>query len=115
MTDKYGAIKYKNKKYKLAFNLNVMERIQDKYGTVNKWGELTDGLKGEVNAAALIFGFTEMLNEGIDIDNEANKTNEPMLTTKQVGRMITEIGLQQATAALNKTVVESTKSDQKNA
>ncbi len=38
-----------------------------------------------------------------------------LLTTKQVGRMITEIGMQSATAALNKTVVESTKSDQKNA
>ncbi len=77
MTDKYGVIKYKDKKYKLAFNLNVMERIQEKYGTIDKWAALTDGSKGEPSAAALIFGFTEMLNEGIDIDNEANHSDEP--------------------------------------
>ena len=115
MKTTYQTIEYKRKKYKLVFDMNVMEEIQEKYGSIEKWGELTDGSKGEPNAKAIKFGFTAMLNEGIDIDNEENGTKEKPLTLKQVGRMITEIGFTNSAEALNKTVVESTKSDEKNA
>lgn len=110
-------LEYKDKKYKLVFNLNVMEVIQDKYGTLEKWGKLTDGAEndGEPNAKAVIFGITAMLNEGIDIDNEENGTKEKMLTKKQVGRIITEIGLKSSAQLMNGVVVESTKSGEKNA
>lgn len=109
-----GEIEYKERKYKLVFNLNVMEQIQDEYKTLDNWGELTDGKKGEPNAKAIIFGFTCMLNEGIDIENEENGTEIKPFTLKQVGRMITEIGLQNATKKLNDTVIESTKTEGKN-
>lgn len=115
MKEMRNEIEYRGKKYNLVFNLNVMEVIQDEYGTLDKWGELTDGSKGEPNAKAVLFGFTEMLNEGIDIDNEENGTNLPPFTKKQVGRILTEIGLLQATEKMNKTVVDSTKSEEKNA
>lgn len=110
-------LEYKGKKYKLVFNLNVMEVIQDKYGTLENWGKLTDGAEndGEPNAKAVIFGITEMLNEGIDIENEENGTEEKMLTNKQVGRMITEIGLQSSAQLMNGVVIDSTKSGEKNA
>lgn len=116
MKDFGGEIQYKDKTYKLTFNLNVMEIIQDKYGTVEKWGELTDGTSndGEPDAKAIIFGFREMLNEAIDIENEEKGTDVKPLTLKQVGRLVTELGLEKATAKLNKTVVESTMSDEKN-
>ena len=112
MKDINGKIQYKDKEYKLVFNLNVMERIQEEYGSIEEWGNLTSG--GEPNAKAVIFGFTEMLNEGIDIENEENGTDIKPLTLKQVGRMITEIGFQNATEKLSETVVESTKSGEKN-
>ena len=118
MKDVNGKIQYKGEEYKIVFNLNVMEAIQDKYGSVEKWGELTDGSAndGEPNVKAVIFGFCEMLNEGIDIDNEDNDTKKKHLTLKQVGRMISEIGLAEATMTMNETVVESTKGEeQKNA
>ena len=115
MKDLNGKISYKGKEYALVFNLNVMERIQDEYGSVSAWGEKTDGKNGEPNAKAVIFGFTEMLNEGIDIANEEHGTNDPPLTLRQVGRMITEVGMAQATQALQSTVIESTKVEQKNA
>ena len=115
MRDFSKNLDYKGKTYKLVFNLNVMEAIQMEYGTLDHWGELTDGTeKGEPDAKAVIFGFTEMINEGIDIDNEENGTNDAPLTLKQVGRMITEIGLGNATKTLNETVIESTKGDGKN-
>lgn len=114
MKEMKSQIEYKGQKYTLVFNLNVMEAIQEEYGTIGKWGSLTDGTDGEVSAKAVKFGLTEMLNEGIDIDNEINGTNIEPLTLKQVGRMLTEIGLEEATKKLNDTVVESTKSDEKN-
>lgn len=114
MKDFNGEIQYKDKTYKLVFNLNVMECIQEEYGTIDKWAELTDGASGEPNAKAVIFGFREMLNEGIDIANEENGTEDKPLSLKQVGRLITEVGLLQATSALNETVINSTKSEEKN-
>lgn len=115
MKDYSGTIKYKDKEYRLVFNLNVMEKIQDEYKTIDAWGELTDGKNGEPNAKAIIYGFTQMLNEGIEISNEENGTNDPLFTTKQVGRIITEVGLDTATQAVNKTVINSVENNEKNA
>lgn len=114
MKDVDKKFEYKGKEYRLAFNLNVMEEIQDEYETLDKWGSLTDGSNGEVNAKAVIFGFTAMLNEGIDMDNEDNGTDTKPFTHKQVGRLLTEIGLENMTKQLNDVVVESTKSEEKN-
>ena len=96
------------------FNLNVMETIQEEYGTIEKWGALTDGKNGEVNVKALKFGLTEMLNEAIDIENETLEVKRPLLTNKQVGRLITKMGLEKAVENLNDAVIESTKSEEKN-
>ena len=115
MKDISGEIEYKGKAYKIVFNLNVMEEIQEEYGTLEKWGDLTDGKSGEPNAKAVIFGFTKMLNEGIDIENEENGTDIKPFTTRQVGRIITDVGLASATKKLNDTVIKSTKSNEKNA
>ena len=114
MKDVSGEILFNGQTYKIIFNLNVMEEIQEKYGSVAKWGELTDGSKGEVNAKAIIFGYTAMLNEAIDIENEEKGTNKKHFTLKQVGRLITNMGLGQMTEELNNTVVKSTKSNEKN-
>lgn len=114
MKDFNGTIEYKGKTYKLYFNLNVMQQIQEEYGTIDEWGNLSDGVSGEVNAKAVIFGITAMINEGIDIENDEKGTDIKPFTLKQVGRMITEIGIKEATKTLNETVIESTK-DEKNA
>lgn len=142
MKDFEGKIQYKDRELRLIFNLNVMESIQSEYGSLEEWGNLTDGkayakreyekqgrkkpwddlteaeqaqYSGEPDAKAVIFGFTEMLNEGIDIENEENGSDLKPLTLKQVGRIISEIGLANATAKLNDTVVHSTEGESKNA
>lgn len=110
-----GSFDYKGKEYKTVFNLNVMEKIQEQYKTVDAWAALTDGTSGEVDIKALIFGITEMINEAIDIDNEDNGTNDPFVTHKQVGRIVTAIGFEKAAEKMNDVVIESVKSDEKNA
>lgn len=108
-------IKYKEKDYTLVFNFNVMQEIQEEYGSVEAWGKLTDGSEGEPNAKAVIFGITTMINEGIDIENDENGTDIKPFSLKQVGRMLTEIGLEDMTNKMNEAVVDSTKSEEKNA
>ena len=107
-----STITYKEKDYKLVFNLNVLERIQEEYGTLDKWGSLTDGKDtGEVDVKALVFGITEMINEAIDIENDENDTKEPFLSHKKVARILTEIGIKKAAQEMNDLVVKSTKDE----
>ena len=113
--NKASVITYKGEDYELVFNLNVMEDIQNEYGSVEAWGELVEA-QAEPKAKDIKYGFTAMLNEGIDIYNEEHDDEEkrPFFTEKQVGRIISEIGLLEAAKTLNKTVIDNTKSDEKN-
>lgn len=115
MKDIEKVIKVDDREYPIVFNLNVMEAIQEEYGTVQKWGELSEGKDGEPNAKAVIFGITQMINEGIDIRNEKNGTDVKPLTLKQAGRLISRIGVDVASKQLQDTVIESTQSNEKNA
>ena len=108
-------IEYKGKSYKLMFDLNVMESIQDEYGSIDAWGKLTEPDDGEPNIKALVFGVTEMINEGIDIDNDENGTDEKPLSHKQVARILTEVGLESVADKMQKSVIDSTADDSKNA
>ena len=109
MQDIIKYINYKGIDYPLVFNLNVIEKIQEKYGSYEKWGEMTEGKENEVNIGALKFGITEMINEGIDIENETAEIKREFLTEKQVGRIITEIGVQKMADRVQETVIESAK------
>lgn len=111
MQDIKKHINLKGTDYPLVFNLNVIEKIQEKYGSYEKWGEMTDGKDNEVNIGALKFGILEMINEGIDIENENLETKRKFLTDKQVGRIITEVGMQKMTEKIQETVIDSTKND----
>ncbi len=114
MKDYVGKLQYNDKTYPIVFNINVMEVIQEKYGTIQKWGELTDGKEGETDAKAMKFGFTAMLNEALEMEAERNGTPFIPLTEKQVGRMLTAIGIENAQKKMQETVIESSKSEEKN-
>lgn len=116
INDVFSDIEYKGTTYKLAFNINVLENLQEKYGSFNNWTELvkpTDPKK-ETDIKALKFVFKEMLNEGIDITNEDEGTDIPLFNDKQVGRIITEVGIANANEQIMKAITESTKSTEKN-
>lgn len=112
MKDNAGTVNYKGKEYKIVFNLNVMEAIQNEYGTLDTWTDLTSGINQEVNIKALKFGYTEMLNEALQIEAEDNNTEYKPVTPAFVGRMLTEIGLDNMSKVLQDTVIESTKTDE---
>ena len=102
-------IETEKKKIPLVFNLNVMEEIQEKYGTLGKWGEITTG-DGEPKVKDLKAGIMAMMNEAIDIENEENGTDEKPLSEKQVGRIMTEVGIKAIVEKIQEITIESTKS-----
>lgn len=105
------------KTYKIVFNLNVMQEIQLKYKTFKNWSELVEGKmseENETNIEALIFGIKEMLNEAIDIENDTLTEKLPFLTDKQVGRIITILGIEEASLNLKEVVINSTLDESKN-
>lgn len=105
-------IEYKGEKYTLEFNLNVMEDIQEEYGTFEKWADLTE--EEEPNIKAIKFGLGAMINEGIEIYNEEHEDKRKPFTSRQIGRLVTEVGLEMVTQEMNGAVVDSTKSEEKN-
>ena len=102
-------IETEKKKIPLVFNLNVMEEIQEKYGTLEKWGEITQG-SGEPKVKDLKAGIMAMMNEAIDIENEENGTDEKPLSEKQVGRIMTEVGIKAIVEKIQEITIASTKS-----
>ena len=110
MKNTVGYIETADKKYPLAFNLNVMEEIQEHYGSLDEWGKVTQG-DGEPKVKDLKYGVLAMLNEGIDMENESNGTNMPMLTAKQVGRIMTEVGIPRIVAAVQDITIASVKTE----
>ena len=133
MKDVKGKLQYKDKTYDVVFNLNVLEQIQEEYGTLDNWADLTDGEEvvfdedgnpvidqdgkqvtkpKEVDAKALKFGIWCMINEGIEIKNDEEGTDEPLVTKNQVGRMLTTYGVEEATQLVNQAVIDSTDIDE---
>ena len=100
--------------YPLVFNLNVMEEIQEQYGSLDNWGRITQG-DGEPHIKDLKNGIVAMINEGVDIENEGREKKEFPLTRKQVGRIMTEVGIPYLIEKIREITVASTKGEEKNA
>ena len=108
MVDKITYLETDIESFPLAFTLNVMESIQDEYGTLSEWSELIRNQK-EPNIKALKFFITEAINEGIDIENEKSGEKRAPITLSKAGRIITEIGFKKVAKTINKMVSESVK------
>lgn len=108
MIDKIEYLEDSENKYPMAFTVNVMELTEDQYGGIEAWAKLMD--KGEPSYKALKFMVLEIINEGIDIENEKLSEDDKkmeMLTSKQVGRLITRIGFETLSLKLFKLIQES--------
>jgi hypothetical protein len=102
--------------YPVEFSLNVMDKIQEKYGSLDKWSDTInpEDKTKEPSIKDIIWMFTELINEGIEIENEENKANRELLTNKQVGRIITKLGIGESTSTIMGIVTSSTQGDEKN-
>ena len=108
MIDKIKYINDGETDYPMAFTINVMEKIEEEYGGLKSWVSLVD--KEEPSYKAIKFMVLEVINEGLDIQGKTE-----MLTSKEVGRLITRVGLDTIGTELLTLITESLpKSDPKN-
>ena len=109
MQNKLTYIKAKDRDYPIVFNINVMEEIQEAYGSLSAWGGIVENVNGgEPKIKDLKIGLMMMINEAIDIENEEKGGNTPMLDSKKVGRLITEVGFDVITKKIQELTVAST-------
>lgn len=108
MLDKLKHITLGEVEYPLAFTLNVLENIQEKYGSLDAWTKAMEPENGEVQFKDLKWIFAEFINEGIDIENEMKNEKRKFVTLKQVGRIVSLIGLDGAHAIINTVASDST-------
>lgn len=110
MLDKLEYLETKTENFPFAFTLNVMESIQDKYGSIEKWSKMIQK-QGEPDIKALKFFMTEAINEGIEIENEKTGEKRKFIDTKKVGRILTEVGISKATNKITSTITNSVNMD----
>lgn len=92
MIDKKMVIKLRGNEYPMAFNLNVIEAIQEKYGTIVNWQDkMTPAKDGEAQFKDIKWTLMSFINEGIEIENDENEEKRPLITEKQLGRLITSM------------------------
>lgn len=115
MLDIVKHITINEKEYPIAFTLNVMEEIQDKYESMEKWGNILQPPKGkEPMIKDLKWTFTQFINEGIDIENEDKGEQRAFLTEKQVGRLISVVGIDKINEKMMSVTAESMKTKDPN-
>lgn len=109
MNNKLTYIETKDRNYPIVFNINVMEEIQEAYGSIGAWGAIVENADGgEPKVKDLKIGLMLMINEAIDIENEEKGENRPLVNAKQVGRLISEVGFGAITAVIQNLTIAST-------
>ncbi len=115
MLDIVKHITISGKEYPMAFTLNVMEAIQEKYGSMKEWGEIIQPPKNEEPKIKDIkWTFTQFINEGIDIENEEKNEKITLVTEKQVGRLISIAGMEKIKFEMMSVTAKSMKTDNPN-
>lgn len=103
-------------KYPVIFSFNVLEEIQDKYESFDKWSHIIEGEeliddeweKKEPKIKDIKYFIKIAINEGIDLENEKTNGNRKFLTDKQVGRLISEVGVQKISKIIREVIQTST-------
>jgi hypothetical protein len=111
LVDKINYLETETEKFPLVFTLNVMESIQEKYGTIEAWSNLIQR-DGEPDIKALKFFITEAINEGLEIEAEKTGEKPKAITAKKAGRILTEIGLSGAASKIMATISDSVEMDE---
>lgn len=114
LRNKMTTITTPEESYPVICTLNVLEYIQNKYGTIAKFEQLVSGMMPDekddegkekykytpINVAALLDGLTVMINEGLDIKGaETNESGYLPFKSKYVARIIRDAEISLADAA----------------
>lgn len=98
LVKKMRTIKAEGREYPIFCDFNVLEYIQEKYGSIEVYQMKVAGLKknrdgrdyvaGAVNVRAVLDGLQIMINEGIDIQNDNKADTQEHVSKSDVGRIL---------------------------
>lgn len=101
-------LKTKNETFPFTYSLNVMEALQNEFGSLSEWSDMVEPKdRSEPKIKALLFFFKEAINEGIDIENENSDQPRKFVNERKVGRIITELGVKTVLEQLKGTVIDA--------
>jgi hypothetical protein len=95
----------------IAFNFNVMAELQREFGSLTDWLGALQESPDKIDLNKLLFGFHIMVNEAIEIKNDESETKKEPLTIKQVGRIVTAVGVAPVMGAMKDLITKSTIGD----
>ena len=98
--------------YPQAFTLNVIEAIQEKYQKLDNFFNVLQPEGSEPLIKDVIWVLREIINEGIEIENDTKNTDRPPLSHKQVARLITDT--ESAKKMITTIISDSTKTGEEN-
>lgn len=107
MLNKIEFLEVNNKEYPMMFTLNVVEDIQDEFGSLDEWEEQISPKGKEPNIKVFKKTVALMINEGIDFMNDENGTNNKFINEKTAGRIISACGFQIINERLKKLIQDS--------
>lgn len=114
LINKMTTITTPEESYPIICTLNVLEYIQGKYGTIEKFERLVSGIVSDgkdeegkekykctpINIAALLDGLTAMINEGLAIKGvTTGESGYLPFESKHIARIIRDAGISLADAA----------------
>lgn len=115
MNNEIKYIETKTEKFPYVYTLNIMEALQNEYGSLNTWGNLIEPQDGgEPNIKALLFFVKESINEAIDIENENSENKRAFISEKKVGRIISEVGMKKINELVKDIIIQATKGNDNN-
>lgn len=88
MKDVFKHFEISGVEYPFCFNINVIEKIAEEYGNIDKWAKSLESTEGAEQIKALKFMMLESINEGIDIENDEKNLDRKFINIKQAGRLI---------------------------
>lgn len=108
MLNKVEILEVNGKEYPMMFTLNVIEDIQDEFGSLDEWEEqISPKEKEEPNIKVFKKTVALMINEGIDFMNDENGTNNKFINEKTAGRIISACGFKMINERLKKLISDS--------
>ena len=112
MIDKLKYFTVGDVSYPQAFTLNVIEAIQEKYEKLDNFFDALQPEGSEPLIKDVVWVLKEIINEGIEIENDIKGANRKLLNHKQVARLITDSA--SAKKMISGIISDSTKTGEEN-
>lgn len=88
MIDKIHEFEIRGKKYPIAFNLNVIEAIQEKYKGLEEWEKALGSEKDGEAISTLKWTLWMFVNAGIETNNFEKGEERATITIEQAGMLV---------------------------